>query len=81
MRQEIDIRARLQNGEAELASIQAGITQLQYQVRDGGPGWRAALQALAEQCERRRTLDSELEGLRWVLASEAERATGGRQSA
>ena len=81
MRHEMDIRARLQSGEAELATLQASITDLQYQVRDGGPGWRDALQTLAAYGERRRSLESQLESLRWVLASEAERATAGRQSA
>ncbi len=81
MRQAVEVLARIQADEAEIRALGDSIRQLQHRVKEGVPGWRADLEMLAARCERRRRLESELEGLRWVLAAEAERQTGGQRSA
>lgn len=81
MRNELDVRARLQSREAELSSLQTTIRELRYQVKDGGSEWRAALDALATADQRRRFLESERLSLQWVLAQEVEYAAGAQRSA
>jgi hypothetical protein len=81
MRQAREVRARVQADEAEIGALAETIRQLQHRVRDGGPGWRSDLEELAARCARRRTLESELEGLRWVLTAETGWQSGGQRSA
>jgi hypothetical protein len=81
MRKAIEVLARIQADEAEIRALGDTIRQLQHEVKEGGPGWRASLEELAARCGRRRALESELEGLHWVLAAETDRRTGGQRSA
>jgi hypothetical protein len=81
MRQAREVWARVRAGEAEIGALADTIRHLQIRVKDGVPGWRSDLEELAARCQRRRTLESELEGLRWVPAAETGLRSGGRRSA
>ena len=67
MRNESDVRARLSAIEVQLGSLREEIATLQLRVKVGDEGWRDALELLADDAKRRRNLQAEYEGLRWVL--------------
>jgi hypothetical protein len=76
MRCEAEIRARLQAGEAELQALSEEIRRRRLRVKLGGENWRNELDTLALCVERRRTLQEQNDGLRWVLAVESDRLAG-----
>jgi len=76
MRCEAEVYERLSAGEVELKRLSREVARLSIEVRLGGEGWREALEALSTDVRRQRTLEAQLEGLRWVLTGEVAQLAG-----
>ncbi len=79
MRCEAEVHSRLDHLEAELQRLTADIAKLSIEVKLGGEGWRTALDALSAKHEQRRSLQAQLDSLRWVLTGEPARLASSRQ--